>query len=152
MAAFDAIASSPIASLPSPVDLFPTVTETSGATDAQVATFTAAASVSESCTATDTLLEFEVITESASASDAATCALTRVGALSERAGARESVLNATAVYPVFILTAAAASATDTVSLPVWTDNSDDTQTWTTNTPSGSVWTSNSHAESTWTEN
>lgn len=152
MAAFSAIASRPIAAPVPDSSGAVTVLEAATATESVNGASTFPVSLTESGSAADALVEFEIITEAASATDTPSCALIRAGVMSEAAGARESVLNATAVYPVFILTAAAASATDTVSLPVWTDNSDDTQTWTTNTPSGSVWTSNSHAESTWTEN
>ena len=92
-----------------------------------------------------------IMAEAASASDTVANGASREGAITERAGARESVLNATYVSIASAIVEAA-TASDTVGLPVWTDNTDDDQTWVANTSADDVWTDNSHVESTWTEN
>lgn len=152
MAAFSPVASTPVAA---PVitdgDLSRSLTESAAATDTQTAVLVAAGVIAEALTATDADDTREIIAEALSATDAVVAALIRVGVLSERAGARESVLNATYVSVASAILEAA-TASDVVKLPVWTDNTDDDQTWSTNTNADSVWTNNSHAESTWTEN
>lgn len=133
------------------VDITPDlIAEAATATDTQSATLSASSALTEAATATETVQELQAIAESASASDALTSSIVYACAMSERAGARESVLNATFTSVDSSITEAA-TATDTVSLPVWTDRPADTETWLPRTGADNTWTEREGADSTWTE-
>jgi hypothetical protein len=151
MAAFAPIASLPIAATIGGVGLNASISEAGVSVDAQTAVLTAVGAIAETLTATDAADTREIIAETLSATDAVVAGLIRVGVLTEAAGARESVLNASYVS-VTAMILEAATASDVVRLPVWTDNADDDQTWLPNTNADSVWADNAHVESTWTEN
>lgn len=151
MAAFSPIASRPIAAPVMGTQGTAFINEAASATEAQAGLVDFVGAIAESATATEIILEFEIMAEAGSATDTPSCGLIRVGAIVEARGAREAVLSASLALVASAI-AEAATATDTVSLPIWTDNTDDDQTWSTNTNADSTWTANSHAESTWTEN
>lgn len=151
MAAFSPIASQPIASGPAgAAPLSASITETASAADTQSGLVAFVGAIAESGTATDAPLEFERLTETATATDTPSCALIRVGAITEASGAREEVLSA-ALALVASAMAEAASASDVVSLPVWSDRSDDSQTWLPRTGADNTWTTRTATDSTWTE-
>lgn len=151
MAGFSPIASTPIAAPIISSQGLSFLTEPASAADTQAAVVARVGAIAETLSAADALLEFEILTETATATDTPSCALIRVGDWTAAAGAREDVLNGV-IATVASAIAEAATATDTIRLPVWTDRTDDDQTWSTNTPADNTWTNRSHAESTWTNN